>query len=77
VIPLLPAGEKMFHDVEHTAFMEVPCSNATAVRNGGPVSLFDLLHTLQKNRKPIPSHSVYSVNVERLLRRLNHPGRDE
>jgi transcriptional adapter 1 len=67
----------MFRDVEHTALMDVACSNATAVRNGGPVSLFDLLHTLQKNRKLIPSHSVYSINVERLLSQLNHPGRDE
>ena len=63
LIPLLPAGEKMFKDIEHSALLDV--------------SLFDLLHTLQKNRRLVPVHSVYSLNVERLLSRLNHPGRDD
>ena len=51
-----------FHDDEHKS---------------KSVTLFDLMHTLQKNRKLIPSHSVYSVNMERLISRLNHPGRDD
>ena len=77
LIPLLPAGEKMFKDIEHSALLDVACSNGVTVNKPGPVSLFDLLHTLQKNRRLVPVHSVYSLNVERLLSRLNHPGRDD
>ena len=77
LIPLLPASEKMFKDIEHSALLDVACSNGVTVNKPGPVSLFDLLHTLQKNRRLVPVHSVYSLNVERLLSRLNHPGRDD
>ena len=76
LIPLLPVGERMFQDVENSAMLDVACANVVGV-DKKPVSLFDLLHTLQKHRKLIPSHTVYSLNMERLLSRLNHPGRDD
>jgi hypothetical protein len=62
--------------------LQVDLACATSYDDGayqkpGPVSLFDLMHTLQKNPRLIPSHTVYSLNMERLISRLHHPGRDD
>ena len=66
LIPLLPAGEKMFKDIEHSALLDVACSNGVTVKKPEPVSLFDLLHMLKKNQRLMPVHSVYSLNIEQL-----------
>ena len=42
-----------------------------------PITLFDLMHTLQKHKKIIPSHSVYAVNMERIISQLHHHSRDD
>ncbi|XP_077986417.1 transcriptional adapter 1-like [Glandiceps talaboti] len=42
-----------------------------------PVSLFDLLQALQVHRSTIPSHTVYAINIERLLSKLWHPSHEE
>ena len=38
-----------------------------------PLGLFDLLAALQGDKTVIPSHSVYTINVERIIMRLHHP----
>lgn len=37
-----------------------------------PLGLFDLLLALQADKAVLPSHTVYSMNVERILMRLHH-----
>jgi len=37
-----------------------------------PFSLFDLLQVLKSDRSVISNHSVYSVNMERIIMRLHH-----
>jgi len=45
---------------------------ATKSRHSNPMNLFDLLTALQANKAVIPSHTVYSTNVERIIMRLHH-----
>jgi len=45
---------------------------ATQSRHQHPLDLFDLLAALQGDRAVIPSHSVYSTSVERIIMRLHH-----
>ncbi|XP_023322183.1 transcriptional adapter 1 [Eurytemora carolleeae] len=37
-----------------------------------PISLFDLLKVLKSDSSVIPNHSVYSLNMERIIMRLHH-----
>jgi len=39
-------------------------------KNKRPLSLFDLMATLQNDRSVLPSHTVYSINMERIIARL-------
>ena len=45
---------------------------ATQSRHQHPLDLFDLLAALQGDREVIPSHSVYSINMERIIMKLHH-----
>eukprot|EP00092_Neocalanus_flemingeri_P024308 GFUD01026364.1.p1 GENE.GFUD01026364.1~~GFUD01026364.1.p1 ORF type:complete len:333 (+),score=124.74 GFUD01026364.1:44-1042(+) len=45
---------------------------ATQSRHSNPLDLFDLLAALQGDRGVIPSHTVYSTSVERIIMRLHH-----
>jgi len=82
--PLVPIGKPTYNEAIHDALVEVACSSESANLHSGsqqpesdpePISLFDLMHTLQKHKKIIPSHSVYAVNMERLISRLHHSSR--
>jgi len=42
-----------------------------------PITLFDLLEALQVHMSALPSHTVYTLNMERLLDRLSHPTNEE
>lgn len=37
-----------------------------------PLDLFDLMFALKKDKAVIPSHSVYSINMERIQMKLHH-----
>ena len=69
--PLVPVGRPTFSEAEHDALVEVACGVDDST-SSEPLNLFDLLHTLQKHKKIIPSHSVYALNVERIISRLYH-----
>ena len=61
-------------DDELSAIWELACAHRQASRDqlySQEVTLYDLLATLKKHRTLIPSHSVYSINMERLICRLN------
>ncbi|EDO43284.1 predicted protein, partial [Nematostella vectensis] len=48
------------------------CSQPSA-----PISLYDLRDSLQVHRRVVPSHTVYTANMERILSQLWHPSHDE
>jgi len=76
--PLVPAGKPTYDEAVHDALVEVACGSVDQDSFiSEPLTLFDLMHTLQKHKKIIPSHSVYAVNMERLISRLYHKARDE
>jgi len=41
-------------------------------KHSNPLDLFDLLAALQSDRSVIPSHTVHSTTVERIIMRLHH-----
>ena len=41
-------------------------------KHSRPLDLFDLMSALKKDRAVIPSHSVYSINMERIVMKLHH-----
>ena len=41
-------------------------------KHSRPLDLFDLMSALKKDRSVIPSHSVYSINMERIVMKLHH-----
>ncbi|KAK3087694.1 hypothetical protein FSP39_009258 [Pinctada imbricata] len=45
--------------------------------SSAPISLFDLLYSMQLYRSSISSHSVYAPAVERIIHKLCHPGHEE
>ena len=61
-------------EVTDLAQAEALYNSATAVRSrhSSPLSLWDLMSVLANDRSLIPSHSVYSINMERILARLHH-----
>jgi len=89
--PLVPVGRQTVTDEDQIAALEDACAaRATEMderrrkRKGGhvvtdkmPLSLFDLMGLLKRQKSLIPSHTVYALNMERIVARLYHRGRDE
>ncbi|XP_071947152.1 transcriptional adapter 1-like [Antedon mediterranea] len=42
-----------------------------------PMSLYDLQDTLKTYKKMLPSHTIYSINMERIIAGLWHPSHEE
>merc|ERR1712029_495488 len=60
---------------EQSAIWELACAHRDAIypaTHPNTVTLLDLMDTLKKDRTLIPSHAVYSLNMERLMSRLHH-----
>ena len=78
VDPLVPTGKTHERESEHTAMWDLACAHRQAKDGQSKiVTLFDLLSTLKKHRTLIPSHTVYSINMERLLCRIHHEGHND
>jgi len=67
-----PADPPLADKAEADAMYETACAGNIGEKNKRPLSLFDLMATLQNDRSVIPSHTVYSINMERIIARLNH-----
>jgi transcriptional adapter 1 len=86
VDPLVPVGRPTVVDEDQAAALEDVCA-ATSGAAGStsnrkrkekmPISLFDLMRLLKQQKSIIPSHSVYAINMERIVSRLYHRGHDE
>ncbi len=92
VDPLVPIGRPTIVDEDQVAALEDSC-RATSASSGlasalrkkrlpgtptrQPVGLFDLMRLLKQQKSVIPSHTVYSLNLERIVSKLYHKGHDE
>ena len=45
--------------------------------DNGPITMWHLLHTLKYDRNVIPMHSVYAINLEKIILKLWHQCDDE
>ena len=78
--PLVPVGKPAaVADVEQQTAFEIACSapERETEYNRRPIDLYELLELLQERKSLIPSHSVYSVNLHRIVSRLHQLGHDE
>lgn len=64
------ASTSILHRINHESFFLSACENGHQIGNRKPITVKDLYHTLQ-DRNLIPVHSVYSNNMERMLKYLN------
>ncbi|CAH1786180.1 unnamed protein product [Owenia fusiformis] len=58
------------------AAFQLACSGAKGPLRT-PITLFDLFDALKASKSTIASHSVYSINMERIVNRLWHPSNEE
>ena len=78
--PLVPVGRPTILDAEQREAFEDACAgyNEEAEflekRSKLPVSLFDLMRLMKQQKSLIPSHTVYALNMERLISRLHQKG---
>lgn len=74
--PLVPVQKPTCREADQETVLEMACGlQGEEVRR--PISLFDLLELLQDKKSVIPCHTVYSLNIERVIARLYHPGHDD
>ncbi|XP_043555845.1 transcriptional adapter 1 isoform X4 [Chiloscyllium plagiosum] len=64
-------------DVEQQAALLLACSGEDMLASLPPVNMYDLFGALQVHREVIPAHTVYALNIERILARLWHPSHEE
>ncbi|RXM98332.1 Transcriptional adapter 1 [Acipenser ruthenus] len=72
-LPPGPPPQVSPDEAEQQAALLLACSGDRLLAAPPPVSMFDLLEALQA----VPSHTVYALNVERILARLWHPSHKE
>ncbi|XP_010888522.1 transcriptional adapter 1 isoform X2 [Esox lucius] len=64
-------------DAEQQAALLLACSGNSLPAPLPPISMFDILEALQVHRGVMPSHTMYALNVERILSRIWHPSHEE
>ncbi|XP_064415952.1 transcriptional adapter 1 isoform X2 [Latimeria chalumnae] len=64
-------------DTEQQAALLLACSGNSLPASLPPVNMYDLLDALQVRREVIPAHTVYALNIERILSKLWHPSHEE
>ena len=78
--PLVPVGRPTISDAEQREAFEDACAGYNEEeyflekRSKHPVSLFDLMRLMKQQKSIIPSHTVYALNMERLISRLHQNG---
>ncbi|XP_037537452.1 transcriptional adapter 1 [Nematolebias whitei] len=64
-------------EAELKAVHLLACSSDTLPAPLPPISMFDLLEALKVHRGVMPSHTMFALNMERILSRLWHPSHEE
>ena len=75
----VPTEKPVIEDAEQRSALEVACSlpDDESESQRRPINLFELMALLQEQRWLLPNHTVYSLNLERTIARLHHPGYDD
>ncbi|XP_034234946.1 transcriptional adapter 1-like [Thrips palmi] len=66
-----------YDEAEDRKALEAACSSQNTRYVGPPITAWNLLSALQTHRSSVMSQTVYSINVERILTKLNHPSWDD
>ncbi|KAG8236574.1 hypothetical protein J437_LFUL015760 [Ladona fulva] len=74
---LYPSARPTLDDAEQMAAFTMACSAKESQYNRGPINMFDVFEAIQVHRNVIPSHTVYSINSQRISARLSHPSKDD
>uniref|UniRef100_A0A8B9WRJ8 Transcriptional adapter 1 n=1 Tax=Bos mutus grunniens TaxID=30521 RepID=A0A8B9WRJ8_BOSMU len=72
-----PASHPPPDDAEQQAALLLACSGDTLPASLPPVNMYDLFEALQVHREVIPTHTVYALNIERIIMKLWHPNHEE
>ena len=76
--PICPTARPTRVEAEQEVMLEQACAEDALLGASAavyrPLSLFDLMRLLQERRSVIPNHTVYTLNMERIISRLYHPG---
>ncbi|KAM9242018.1 transcriptional adapter 1 isoform 3-T3 [Dugong dugon] len=72
-----PASHLPPDDAEQQAALLLACSGDTLPASLPPVNMYDLFEALQVHREVIPTHTVYALNIERIIMKLWHPNHEE
>ncbi|XP_031244268.1 transcriptional adapter 1 isoform X3 [Mastomys coucha] len=72
-----PASHPHPDDAEQQAAFLLACSGDTLPASLPPVNMYDLFEALQVHREVIPTHTVYALNIERIIMKLWHPNHEE
>ncbi|KAH0618227.1 hypothetical protein JD844_017241 [Phrynosoma platyrhinos] len=64
-------------DAEQQAALLLACSGDTLPATLPPVNMYDLFEALQIHREVVPAHTVYALNIERVIMKLWHPNHEE
>ncbi|KAK3546709.1 hypothetical protein QTP70_032210 [Hemibagrus guttatus] len=76
-LPAAPPPQVSPDDAEQQAAFLLACSGSSAPAPLPPINMYDLLEALQVHRSVMPSHTMYALNMERILVRLWHPSHEE
>nr|XP_020474009.1 transcriptional adapter 1 [Monopterus albus] len=76
-LPAGPPPQVSPDDAEQQAVHLLACSADSLPAPLPPINMFDLLEALQVHHGVMPSHTMYSLNMERILSRLWHPSHEE
>ncbi|CAG5897049.1 unnamed protein product [Menidia menidia] len=76
-LPAGPPPQMSPDDAEQKAVHLLACSADGLPAPLPPISMFDLLEALQVHHGVMPSHTMYALNMERVLARLWHPSHEE
>ncbi|XP_035375545.1 transcriptional adapter 1 [Electrophorus electricus] len=76
-LPAGPPPQVSPDDAEQQAALLLACSGGSVPAPLPPIGMYDLLEALQVHRQVMPSHTVYALNMERILARLWHPSHEE
>lgn len=73
----VPSMKPSVELAQRDAAVQLSCTAADACDDLQPISLFDMLTALQVYKSALPSHTVYTLNMERILNRMTHPSHEE
>ncbi|CAI5641865.1 transcriptional adapter 1 [Oreochromis niloticus] len=76
-LPAGPPPQVSPDEAEQQAVHLLACSADSLPAPLPPISMFDLLEALQVHHGVMPSHTMYALNMERVLSRLWHPSHEE